>query len=90
MYLSIILYHAKSVTFLNQGTFSWSVSMQNIPVILKWDNLQSLEKTLDFYIALKFCKSDFHFLNRRKKCKVATFNIVSMYMQLVTRRKEIQ
>ena len=41
--------------------------------------MQSLDKALDFFIALKFCMSDFYFLNRRKKCKVATYNIVSVY-----------
>ena len=40
--------------------------MQDLPVILKWHNLQSLDKALDFFIELKLCKSDFYFLNRRK------------------------
>ena len=26
-----------------------------------------------------FCKSDFYFLTRRKKCKVATYNFDSLY-----------
>ena len=43
--------------------------MQDLPVILKWDNLQSLDKALDFFIALNCCKSDFYFLNRRKNVK---------------------
>ena len=57
--------------------------MQDLPVILKRDNLQNIDKTLDFYIALKSCTSDFYFLNRRKKCKVATYNIVSVYMRIL-------
>ena len=43
-------------------------------------DMQSLHKALDFFIALKFCICDFYFLNRHKKCKVATYNIVSVYM----------
>ena len=52
--------------------------MQDLPVILKLDTLQSLDKASAFFIALQFCKSDFYFLNRRKKCKVATYNIISV------------
>ena len=32
-----------------------------------------------FIIELKFCESDFYFLNGRKKCKVATYNFESVY-----------
>ena len=42
--------------------------------------MQSLDKALFFFIELKVCKSDFYFLNRRKKCKEATYSIVSVYM----------
>ena len=55
--------------------------VQDLPVILKRDNLQSLDKVFDFFIALKFCNSDFYFLNRLKKCEEATYNIVSVYVQ---------
>ena len=41
-------------------------SVQDLPVILKRHNFQSLEKALNFFMELKFCKSDFYFLNRRK------------------------
>ena len=43
--------------------------MQDLLVILKWHNLQSLEKALNFIMELKFFKSDVYFLNRRKKCR---------------------
>ena len=52
--------------------------MQDLSVTLKLDNLQSLEKALDFFITLKFCKGDFYFMNRRIKCKMATYTIVSV------------
>ena len=34
----------KSVTFWNEGTFSLASSVQEIHVIIKWNNLQSLGK----------------------------------------------
>ena len=41
--------------------------MQDLPVILKLHNLQSLDKTLDLFIEFKFCERDFYFLNGSKK-----------------------
>ena len=41
--------------------------MQALLVILKWHNFQSLGKAL-FFMELKFCKSDVHFLHMSKKC----------------------
>ena len=67
-----------SVTFWNEGTFSRILSVQDLPVIFEKRYFQSLDKALDFIIASKFCKRDFYFLNRRKKCKVATYNIVTV------------
>ena len=43
--------------------------MQDLPVILKWHNFQSLEKALMLFMELKFCNSDVYFLNRRKMCR---------------------
>ena len=54
--------------------------MQGPPVILKWHNLQSLDKALGLLIELKFCESDFYFLNRSKNCVVAAYNFGSVYM----------
>ena len=36
----------KSVTFLNEGTFSLTLSVQEVHVIFKWNNLQSHGKVL--------------------------------------------
>ena len=87
MYLRNFLYHTKSVTVSNEGTYSRTLSVQDLPVILKGDNLQSLDKALDVFIALKFSKSDLYFLTRRKKCKVATSNILSVYAFMYASRK---
>ena len=48
--------------------------MQGLPVILKWHNLQSLDKALDLFIEFKICESDFYFMNGSKNCMVATYN----------------
>ena len=53
--------------------------MQDLPLILNWDDLHGLDKALDFFKALKLCKSYFNFLNRRKECKVATY-LFSVYL----------
>ena len=60
--------------------FTRTSSVQDLPVILKWHNLQSLDKALDFFIELNFCKSDLYSLNSLKKCKVAIYNFGSVYM----------
>ena len=54
--------------------------MQGLPVILKWHCLQSLDKALDLIIELKFCESDFYFLNGSKNCMVATYNFGSVFI----------
>ena len=41
-----ILNCRKSVTFLNEGTFTYASSVQNVPVIFEWNNLQTLSKAL--------------------------------------------
>ena len=53
--------------------------MQGLPDILKYHNLQSLNKAFDLFIEFKFCESDFYFLNRSKNCMVATYNFGSVY-----------
>ena len=47
--------------------------MQDLPVILKWHNFQSLEKALNFFMELKKFKSDVYFLNRCHKCVCGHF-----------------
>ena len=45
--------------------FTTTLSVHDVPVILKCHNLQSLDKAMDYFIEIKFCKSEFYFLNRR-------------------------
>ena len=52
--------------------------MQGLPVILKCDNLQSLDQVLELFIEFKFFESNFYFLNGSKNCKVATYNFGSV------------
>ena len=44
-----ILYCRKSVTFWNEDTFTLTSFVQEVHIILKWNNLQSLDKAL-FYL----------------------------------------
>ena len=43
--------------------------MHDLPVILKCDNLHRINKALDFFIELNFCKSGLYFLNRHKNVR---------------------
>ena len=54
--------------------------MQGLQVILKWHNLQSLDKALGLFIEFKFCESYFYFLNGSETCMVATYNLGSVYI----------
>ena len=67
------------MTFWNDGTFTRTSSVQVLPDILNWHDLQSLNKALDLLIEFKFCENDFYFLNRSKNCMVATYNFGSVY-----------
>ena len=67
------------MTFWNDGTFTRTSSVQGLPDILKWHNLQNLNKALDLLIEFKFYDSDFYFLKRSKNCMVATYNFGSVY-----------
>ena len=71
------------MTFWNEGTFTRTSSVQGLPVILKWHNLQSLDKALDLFIEIKFCESDFYLQNGSKNCMVATYNFGSVYTVIV-------
>ena len=54
--------------------------MQGLPVNLKRNNLQNLDKALDLFTEFKFCESDFYFPNGSKNCMVATYNFGSVYV----------
>ena len=58
----------KSVSFLNEGIFTLTSSVQDLPVILSLINFHSFEKALNCFMELRFCNSDVYFLNRHKNC----------------------
>ena len=49
------------------GTFTRTSSVQGLPVILKWHNLQNLDKAMDLFIEFKICESDFYFFEWEQK-----------------------
>ena len=53
--------------------------MQDLPVILKCHNLQSLDKPLEAFIELNLCKDNFTFCTGVKN-KVATYNFGSVHI----------
>ena len=72
------LYHTKGVTFWNDGTFTRNRYVQSLPVILKWHDLQILDKAFDLFIEFKLCESNVYLLNGSKNCMVATYNFGSV------------
>ena len=70
-YLSNILYQLKSETFWNEGTFTQISSVWDLPVILKWHGLQSLDKALDFFNKILY--EQILLSEQSKICKVAAY-----------------
>ena len=50
------------MTFLNEGTFTYASSVQEVPVIIEWNNLQNLDKALVYLKKHAFSITDFYFL----------------------------
>ena len=42
------LYHSKRCEYFNEGTLTMMLSVQDVPVILKYNDLQCLGKALDY------------------------------------------
>ena len=73
-----ILYHTKKCDFLKWGyLYSDHVCIKSTSHF-EMPYLQSIDKALDLFIEFKFFESDFYFLNRSKKCMVATYNFGSV------------
>ena len=49
------LYRRKSVTFWNEGTFSLVLSVQEVQVIFKWNNLQESRQSIASLKKHEFC-----------------------------------
>ena len=49
------------MNFWNEGTFTLTSSVQDLPVILKWHNFQSLEKALIYLWNSYFVRAMFAF-----------------------------
>ena len=61
--ICVMVYIVYCVTFWNEGTFSLTSSVQEVYVIFKWNNLQSLDKVLLHLKNINFLYPTFHFLN---------------------------
>ena len=58
-----ISYCSKNVTFWNEGTFTLASSVQAVPVIFKWNDLQSFGKALVDLQKHEFCITESFFQN---------------------------
>ena len=58
-----ISYCRENVTFWNEGTFTPASSVEDIPVIIKWNGIQGFGKTLVDLYKHEFCITEFYFQN---------------------------
>ena len=70
------------MTFLNEGTFVRTAPVQEMGVLLKWNNSKSLEKGLSYVWNLLFLTTKFYFQNQSPKCRVDGYKFRSVYIQI--------
>ena len=58
-----ILLCRKNVTFWNYGTFTLASSVEDVPVIFKWNDMQSFGKSLVDLYKHEFCITESYFQN---------------------------
>ena len=75
------LYHTKKFDFLKWWYLYSDLVCARSTSHFEWHNLQSLDKALGLFKEVKFCESDFYFLNGSKKCMVATYNFGSVWIE---------
>ena len=62
----------KNVTFWNEGTFTLSSSVEDIPVILNEMTCRVSARHWLIYISMNFCLIESYFQNWHRKCKVTS------------------
>ena len=61
---------AKYVTLWNEGTFVRTAPVQDVGVLLKWNNLKSFGKGLTYVCSLLLLTIKFYLQNQSPKCRV--------------------
>ena len=79
MLFDIIYTVAKYVTFWNKGTFVQTAHVQEVGILLKWNNLKSLGKGLPYVCNLLFLTTKFDFRNQSPKYRVDGYKFCSVY-----------
>ena len=75
----VIIYTvAKYVTFWNEGTFVRTVPVQDVGVLLKWNNLKSFGKGLTYVCNLLILTIKFYSQNQSLKCRVDGYKFRSV------------
>ena len=67
------------MTFWNQGTFVRTAHVQEVGVLLKWNNSKSFGKGLPYVCNLLFLTTKFDFQNQSPKCRVDGYKFHSVY-----------
>ena len=71
------------MTFWNEGTFVQTAPVQEVGILLKWNNMKSLGKELPYVCNLILLTTKFYFQNQLRKYKMDGYKFCSLYILLV-------
>ena len=74
------LYCSKICDFLKRGYLCWTASVQEVGVLLKWNNSKCLGKGLSYVCNLLVLTTKFYFQNQSSKCRVEGYKFRSVYI----------
>ena len=74
----IIYTVAKYVTFWNEGTFVRTAPVQDVGILLKWNNFKSFGKGLTYVCKLLLLTTKFYLQNQSPKCRVDSYKFRSV------------
>ena len=76
----IIYTVTKYVTFWNESTFVQTAPVQDVGVLLKWNNLKNFGKRLTYVCNLLLLTTKFYLQNQSPKCRVDGYKFCSVYV----------
>ena len=76
----IVYIVANFVTCWNEGTFVRTAPVQEVGVLLKWNNLKSFDKWITYVCNLLLLTTKFYLQNQSPKCRVDGYKFRSVYI----------
>ena len=71
------------MTFWNEGTFARIGPVQEVGVLLRWNNSKRLDKELPYVCNLLFLATKFNFQYQSPNCRVGGYKFRSVYCQVI-------